>query len=71
MENGHIWPFILDFPIKMVIFYSYVNLPEGKGLNVKAEPYIPTPAARLTSELYTTKDSHRRLQIALNQSSDR
>ena len=42
-----------------------------KGLNMKAEPYIPTEAARLTSELYTTKNSHRRLQIAFNQSSDR
>ena len=27
MENG---PFILDLPIKMVIFHSYVSLPEGK-----------------------------------------
>ena len=26
MENG---PFIEDLPIKMVIFYSYVELPEG------------------------------------------
>ena len=23
------WPFIVDFPIKMVIFHSYVSLPEG------------------------------------------
>ena len=27
MENG---PFIVDFPIKIVIFHSYVSLPEGK-----------------------------------------
>ena len=29
MENG---PFIVEFPIKMVIFHSYVNLPEGNPL---------------------------------------
>jgi len=23
------WPFIVDFPIKMVIFHGYVSLPEG------------------------------------------
>ena len=28
MENG---PFIGDVPIQIVIFHSYVNLPEGKG----------------------------------------
>ena len=26
------WPFIVDFPLKMVIFHSYVKLPEGKTL---------------------------------------
>jgi hypothetical protein len=26
MENG---PFIVDLPIEMVIFHSYVSLPEG------------------------------------------
>ena len=29
MENG---PFIVDFPSKMVIFHSYVTLPEGKNI---------------------------------------
>jgi len=24
------WPFIVSFPLKMVIFHSYVKLPEGK-----------------------------------------
>ena len=27
------WPFIVDLPIKMVIFHSYVSLPEGNNLN--------------------------------------
>ena len=25
------WSFIVDFPLKMVIFHSYVKLPEGTG----------------------------------------
>ena len=31
LENGMVWKwwFIVDFPIKMVIFHSYVSLPEG------------------------------------------
>jgi hypothetical protein len=27
IENGHLW---LIYPLKMVIFHSYVSLPEGK-----------------------------------------
>ena len=30
IEHGHNWEYTLDFPIKpMVIFHSYVKLPEG------------------------------------------
>ena len=28
---------IVDFPIKMVIFHSYVSLPEGKLTGVKVD----------------------------------
>jgi hypothetical protein len=42
------WPFIVDFPIKMVIFHSYVKLPEGNPLlttvlnTVSCHPQIPS-----------------------------
>ena len=37
IENGHLY---WIYPLKMVIFHSYVSLPEGKSLEVLAQATI-------------------------------
>ena len=39
IENG---PFIVDLPIKVVIFHSYVSLPQGNNINIHV--YIGNPS---------------------------
>ena len=34
------WPFIVIFPLKIVIFYSYVKLPEGNVANPRTNPQL-------------------------------
>jgi hypothetical protein len=42
IENGHLMSFIVDFPINsMVIFYSYVSLPEGIGCKSQKLEKVP------------------------------
>ena len=43
---------IVDFPLKMVIFYSYVELPEGKWPNFRQLPLELIPSRDETEKLH-------------------
>ena len=49
------WPFIVDFPFKMVIFHSYVSLPEGTSFSLRSSPYS-SPALFVTQPFASFQD---------------
>ena len=53
MENGHLYPFIDGLPnLNMVIFYSYVKLPEGISIESRGSLSTKDSKNSLTAGSY-------------------